>query len=67
MSKEEGMNYFLGKIVDRSYMGGETSYFVKLASGQTIHVINLVKRSPYRRGEEVFLMVNPEHCRLLKL
>ncbi len=67
MSKEEGMNYFLGKIVDRSYMGGETSYFVKLASGQTIHVINLVKRSPYRRSEEVFLMVNPEHCRLLKL
>ncbi|MFO7990497.1 MAG: ABC transporter ATP-binding protein [Desulfotignum sp.] len=64
--KEEGMNYFFGKIKDRSYMGGEVSYFVEIADGQLLHVINFVKRTPYRRGEEVFIRVDPFHCRLLK-
>ncbi len=32
-------------------MGGEVSYFVKLVDDQVIHVINFVKRDPYRRGE----------------
>ena len=64
--QEEEMNYFFGKIVDRSYMGGEVSYFVELAQGQVLHVINFVKRAPYRRGEEVYVQVDPFHCRLLK-
>jgi len=61
------MNSFFGKIVDRSYMGGEVSYFVKLESKQVLHVISFVKRSPYRRGEDVFLTVDPEYCRLLAI
>jgi putative spermidine/putrescine transport system ATP-binding protein/spermidine/putrescine transport system ATP-binding protein len=65
-SKEEGMNYFFGKIKDRSYMGGEVSYFIEIADGQLLHVINFVKRSPYRRGDEVYIRVDPFHCRLLK-
>jgi putative spermidine/putrescine transport system ATP-binding protein/spermidine/putrescine transport system ATP-binding protein len=66
ISKEEGMNYFFGKIKDRSYMGGEVSYFVEIADGQLLHVINFVKRTPYRRGDEVYIRVDPFHCRLLK-
>lgn len=50
LSREENMNYFTGTVVDRSYMGGEVSYFVELGSGQVLHVINFVKRSPFRRG-----------------
>ena len=65
--KEAGMNYFFGRIIDRSYMGGEVSYFVELATGQVLHVISFVKRTPYRRHDEVFVQVDPEHCRLLKL
>ena len=65
-TRQDGMNYFFGKIVDRSYMGGEVSYFVELAQGQVLHVINFVKRSPYRRGDEVYIQVDPFHCRLLK-
>jgi putative spermidine/putrescine transport system ATP-binding protein/spermidine/putrescine transport system ATP-binding protein len=65
-SKEKGMNYFFGKIKDRSYMGGEVSYFIEIADGQLLHVINFVKRSPYRRGDEVYIRVDPFHCRLLK-
>ena len=65
--KEEGFNYFFGKIVDRSYMGGEVSYFVKLDSGQTLHIINFVKRSPFRRGDDVFMKVNHENCSLLRI
>ena len=64
---EQGMNVFFGKIKDRSYMGGEVSYFVELENKLVLHVINFVKRSPYRRGEEVFVRANPDHCRLLKV
>ncbi len=66
LAREEGMNYFTGFIVDRSYMGGEVSYFVELSSGQVLHVINFVKRSPYRRGDAVFIQADPFHCRLLQ-
>jgi putative spermidine/putrescine transport system ATP-binding protein/spermidine/putrescine transport system ATP-binding protein len=66
-SQKEGMNSFFGKIADRSYMGGEVSYFVELENKQILHVISFVKRSPYRRGEEVFLVIDPEYCRLLAL
>jgi putative spermidine/putrescine transport system ATP-binding protein/spermidine/putrescine transport system ATP-binding protein len=64
--QEPGMNYFFGKIKDRSYMGGEVSYFVEIADGQLLHVISFVKRTPYRRGDEVYIRVDPFHCRLLK-
>jgi putative spermidine/putrescine transport system ATP-binding protein/spermidine/putrescine transport system ATP-binding protein len=64
--QEPGMNYFSGKIKDRSYMGGEVSYFVEIADGQLLHVISFVKRTPYRRGDEVYIRVDPFHCRLLK-
>ncbi|MCP4023904.1 MAG: ABC transporter ATP-binding protein, partial [Desulfobacteraceae bacterium] len=64
---DENMNVFFGKIVDRSYMGGEVSYFVELETKQVMHVISFVKRTPYRRGDEVFMKVDPEHCRLLKI
>jgi len=66
-NQKEGINSFLGKIIDRSYMGGEVSYFVELESKQVLHVISFVKRSPYRRGEDVFLTVDPEYCRLLSV
>jgi spermidine/putrescine transport system ATP-binding protein len=66
LCEEPEMNYFFGKIVDRSYMGGEVSYFVELPDKKILHVINFVKRDPYRRGEEVYIQVDPFHCRLLK-
>ena len=65
MVRKPGLNYFFGKIVDRSYMGGEVSYFVELPSKQVLHVINFVKRSPFRRGESVFVQADPYHCRFL--
>jgi putative spermidine/putrescine transport system ATP-binding protein/spermidine/putrescine transport system ATP-binding protein len=61
------MNVFFGKIKDRSYMGGEVSYFVELENKFILHAINFVKRSPFRRGDEVFITVVPANCRLLKL
>jgi putative spermidine/putrescine transport system ATP-binding protein/spermidine/putrescine transport system ATP-binding protein len=61
------MTVFFGKIVDRSYMGGEVSYFIEMDNNCVLHVINFVKRAPYRRGDEVFMAVAPSHCRLLKI
>jgi hypothetical protein len=31
-----------------------------------LHVISFVKRTPFRRGDEVLMRVDPDHCRLLK-
>jgi putative spermidine/putrescine transport system ATP-binding protein/spermidine/putrescine transport system ATP-binding protein len=64
---EQCMNSFFGKIKDRSYMGGEVSYFIELDNKLVLHAINFVKRSPYRRGDEVFMSVDPQNCRLLKI
>lgn len=64
--EEAGTNVLFGTIVDRSYMGGEVSYFVQIDPKTTIHVINFVKRSPFRRGENVYIRTFPHHCRLLK-
>jgi spermidine/putrescine ABC transporter ATP-binding subunit len=61
------MNVFFGTIVDRSYMGGEVSYFIELESKQVLHAISFVKRSPFKRGEEVCMKVDPYHCRLLEI
>ena len=62
---ETSMNCFNGIIKNRSYMGGEISYFVELENGTIIHVINLVISKSFRRGEEVSVQVDPVHCRLL--
>ena len=64
---DQEMNVFFGKIMDRSYMGGEVSYFVELDNKLVMHAINFVKRSPYRRGDEVFMKVVPANCRALKV
>jgi len=64
---DQEMNVFFGKIMDRSYMGGEVSYFVELNNKLVMHAINFVKRSPYRRGDEVFMKVVPANCRVLKV
>jgi spermidine/putrescine ABC transporter ATP-binding subunit len=58
-------NVFRCTIKDRSYMGGEVSYFVELDQGKVIQVINLVKTKPYHQGQEVNVRVAPRHCRLL--
>jgi len=63
---EENVNAFLGTIIDRSYMGGEVSYFVEIESKQVLHVINLVDRAPFKIGDEVFIKAAPEYCRLLQ-
>jgi putative spermidine/putrescine transport system ATP-binding protein/spermidine/putrescine transport system ATP-binding protein len=62
---ESDLNCFSGIIKNRSYMGGEISYFVELANGTMIHVINLVISKSFKRGEEVSVRVAPTHCRLL--
>lgn len=62
---DEDENLFSGVIKDRSYMGGEVSYFVELKSGYVLHAISMVKSTPYRKGEEVTIRISPKHCRLL--
>ncbi len=67
---ESGMNYLFGTIKDRSYMGGEVSYFVETRGNSThgtqIHIIDFVKREPFRRGDEVFMRADPLNCRMLE-
>ncbi len=59
------VNCFFGKIKERSYMGGEVSYFVELENGTVIHAIGIVKTNPFRSGEAVAVTVPPRHCKLL--
>jgi putative spermidine/putrescine transport system ATP-binding protein/spermidine/putrescine transport system ATP-binding protein len=58
-------NLFDGTIKDRSYMGGEVSYFVELENGTMIHVIKIATMTPFRRGEKVTIQVPPSDCSLL--
>jgi putative spermidine/putrescine transport system ATP-binding protein/spermidine/putrescine transport system ATP-binding protein len=58
-------NLFDGTIKDRSYMGGEVSYFVELENGTMIHVIKIATMTPFRRGEKVSIQVPPADCSLL--
>ncbi len=60
------VNCFFGKVKERSYMGGEVSYFVELENGTVIHVIGIVKTKPFRRGDPVAVTVPPRHCKLLR-
>lgn len=59
------MNLFFGKIKERSYMGGEVSYFVELANKTMLHVIDVSKGQPLKQGQEVSVRVPPEQCGLL--
>ena len=61
------MNSFNGIIKDRSYMGGEVSYFVELESGTMVHAIGIAKLRPIRKGESIRVHVAPRHCGLLKV
>jgi putative spermidine/putrescine transport system ATP-binding protein/spermidine/putrescine transport system ATP-binding protein len=64
---EQGMNTFDGMIKDRSYMGGEVSYFVQLESGTMVHAIGLAKLRPIRKNTSVRVHVAPRHCGLLSV
>ena len=63
----EDINCFHGKIVERSYMGGEVSYFVDIGNEVVVHVIDISKSRPLRRGQEVRLQVPPQQCGLLPM
>ncbi len=63
----EGMNHFEGRIKDRSYMGGEVSYFIELATGREIHIISMMRTRLYGNGESVSVQVSPHHCHLIPL
>jgi putative spermidine/putrescine transport system ATP-binding protein/spermidine/putrescine transport system ATP-binding protein len=64
---QEGINSFQGRIKDRSYMGGEVSYFIELGTEREIHVISLMRTRIYNIGEEVSVQVSPHHCHLIPL
>ncbi len=58
-------NPFRGVIKDRSYMGGEVSYFIDLEGGLSIHVISIVNIRALKIGDSVIVDVSPRHCGLL--
>jgi ABC-type Fe3+/spermidine/putrescine transport system ATPase subunit len=64
---EEGVNHFQGRIKDRSYMGGEVSYFIELGTDREIHVISMMRTRIYNIGEEVSVQVSPHHCHLIPI
>ncbi len=59
------INCFHGKIAERSYMGGEVSYFVETGHKTVVHVIDTSKSRPLRRGQDVRLQIRPQQCGLL--
>jgi len=63
----EGLNYFEGRIKDRSYMGGEVSYFIDLGTDREIHIISMMRTRLYEIGEAVSIQVAPHHCHLIPL
>jgi ABC-type Fe3+/spermidine/putrescine transport system ATPase subunit len=63
----EGLNHFEGRIKDRSYMGGEVSYFIELGAGREIHIISMMRSRLYKIGEAVSVQVAPHHCHLIAL
>jgi putative spermidine/putrescine transport system ATP-binding protein/spermidine/putrescine transport system ATP-binding protein len=62
---DAGRNSFEGRIKDRSYMGGEVSYFIELGAGREIHIISMMRTRIYSIGEKVSVQVAPHHCHLL--
>jgi putative spermidine/putrescine transport system ATP-binding protein/spermidine/putrescine transport system ATP-binding protein len=63
----DGMNHFEGRIKDRSYMGGEVSYFIEMETGREIHIISMMRTRLYNVGESVSVQVAPHHCHLIPL
>ena len=63
----DGMNHFEGRIKDRSYMGGEVSYFIEMETGREIHIISMMRTQLYNVGESVSVQVAPHHCHLIPL
>jgi len=63
--QKSNINCFDGTIIDRSYMGGEVSYFVELENKTVLHAIDIAKLRPFRRGQEVCIQVKPKYCGLL--
>ena len=63
----EATNYFQGRIKDRSYMGGEVSYYIELGADREIHVISMMRTRIYKIGEEICVQVSPRHCHLISL
>jgi putative spermidine/putrescine transport system ATP-binding protein/spermidine/putrescine transport system ATP-binding protein len=62
----ESPNVLQGRIKERSYMGGEVSYFIDLEGTSTeIHVISMMRTRLYNVGDEMTISVRPEFCRLL--
>lgn len=61
----ENMNSFAGRIKDRSYMGGEVSYFIELESGREIHIISMMRTRSYKIDDVVSVQVAPHHCHLI--
>ena len=62
----EAVNIFYGRIKERSYMGGEVSYFVDLENtGEELHVISMMRSRVFEVGEELRITVDPDFCRLL--
>ncbi len=62
---QEDINSFGGKIKDRSYMGGEVSYFIELAGGKEIHVISMMRTRIYDLEDDVTVTIAPNHCHIL--
>jgi len=62
-----GMNHFQGRIKDRSYMGGEVSYFIELGADREVHVISMMRTRIYNTGEDVCVQVSPHHCHLIPM
>jgi len=62
---ETNLNSFKGRITDRSYMGGEMSYFIELSAEREIHVICMMKKQVHNIGDVVSLQVSPHHCHLI--
>jgi putative spermidine/putrescine transport system ATP-binding protein/spermidine/putrescine transport system ATP-binding protein len=59
-------NVFEGTIKERSYMGGEVSYFIELkGTGLEIHAISMMRTRVFRVGDPLVIHVQPEFCRLL--
>ena len=62
---DDTTNRFAGRIKDRSYMGGEVSYFIELGDHREIHVISMMRTRIYEVGETVNVQVAPQHCHLI--
>ncbi len=58
-------NLFKGRIKDRSYMGGEVSYFIDLGENQEVHAISMMRTQIYDVGEMVYVQASPQNCHIL--